>query len=89
MLIKRSATLKPNQIAFIVLDLAPAGINDPGYSYSVIEIIARIFGDWRKNLWAASESIASSAQSIFSRYSICARCLQLFPRIFCDERSHL
>ena len=30
-------------------------------------------------------SIASSAQSIFSRYSICARCLQLFARIFCDE----
>ncbi len=29
---RRNATLKPIQIAFIVLDLAPAGINDPGYS---------------------------------------------------------
>ncbi len=30
-------------------------------------------------------SIASSAQSIFSRCSIYARCLQLFARIFYDE----
>src|SRR6266404_830392 len=31
---RRSATLKPTQIAFIVLDLTPAGINDPGYNGS-------------------------------------------------------
>jgi hypothetical protein len=53
--------------------------------HSVIEIIAGIFGDWRKNLWGRLRSIASSAQSVFSRYSICARCRQLFAGIFCDE----
>ena len=37
------------------MSLVPAGINDPGYSLGVIEIIARIFGDWRKNLWAACD----------------------------------
>jgi 1-acyl-sn-glycerol-3-phosphate acyltransferase len=76
MLIKRSATLKPNQIAFIVLDLAPAGINDPGYSYSVIEIIARIFGDWRKNLWAACDR----SRVRHNRFSHATR----FARVACN-----
>ena len=44
-LIKRSATLKPNQAVFMVIDLAPAGINDPGYKRA--QAVAIIFSSDR------------------------------------------